>query len=215
MSSSVERRSNPTAWAAFWFALAGLVLMPIPLFIGLILGGGLSIVAAILAVIALFKGLARTARASRPSCSPRSSSRSRGAASRSAAAPSGRSAGRWFPAHQTRRRIRRHGVRLVRMCCTPAPKDSVVPTAPKRYLSADTGYKIGVIRLAERPACEPRLRDFRWTPRIRSSHRSLLSRAADDLRDDDDRRCLVESAGRRHVLRNGSGREVGECGQPA
>ena len=59
MTSSVERRSNPTAWAAFWFALAGLVLMPIPLFIGLIVGGGLSIVAAILAVIALFKGLAR------------------------------------------------------------------------------------------------------------------------------------------------------------
>ena len=48
MSSSVERRSSPTAWAAFWFALAGLVLMPIPLFIGLILGGGLSIVAAVL-----------------------------------------------------------------------------------------------------------------------------------------------------------------------
>ncbi len=47
MSSSVERRSNPAAWAAFWFALAGLVLMPIPLFIGLILGGGLAIVAAI------------------------------------------------------------------------------------------------------------------------------------------------------------------------
>ncbi|MFC9917438.1 hypothetical protein [Agromyces binzhouensis] len=59
MSSSVEVRSNPTAWAAFWIALAGLVLMPIPLFIGLILGGGLSVVAAILAVIALFKGLAR------------------------------------------------------------------------------------------------------------------------------------------------------------
>ena len=59
MSSSAERRSNPTAWAAFWFALAGLVLMPIPLFIGLIIGGGLSIVAAILTVIALFKGLAR------------------------------------------------------------------------------------------------------------------------------------------------------------
>ena len=59
MSSSVERRSNPTAWAAFWVALAGLVLMPIPLFIGLIVGGGLSIVAAILTVIALFKGLAR------------------------------------------------------------------------------------------------------------------------------------------------------------
>jgi len=59
MSSPVARRSNPTAWAAFWFGLAGLVLMPIPLFIGLILGGALSIVAAILAVIALLKGLAR------------------------------------------------------------------------------------------------------------------------------------------------------------
>lgn len=59
MSSSVESRSNPTAWAAFWVALAGLVLMPIPLFIGLILGGGLSIIAAVLAVIALLKGLAR------------------------------------------------------------------------------------------------------------------------------------------------------------
>ncbi|WP_400998229.1 hypothetical protein [Agromyces sp. GXQ0307] len=60
MTSSVARTSNPTAWAAFWVALAGLVLMPIPLFIGLILGGGLSIIAAILAVIALFKGLARS-----------------------------------------------------------------------------------------------------------------------------------------------------------
>jgi hypothetical protein len=59
MSSAAERRSNPTAWAAFWVALAGLVLMPIPLFIGLIVGGGLSVVAAILAVIGLFKGLAR------------------------------------------------------------------------------------------------------------------------------------------------------------
>ena len=59
MSSSVERRSNPTAWAAFWFGLAGLVLMPIPLFIGLILGGALSVVAAVLAVIGLLKGLAR------------------------------------------------------------------------------------------------------------------------------------------------------------
>ncbi|HET6301433.1 hypothetical protein [Microbacterium sp.] len=59
MSSSAPRRSNPTAWAAFWFGLAGLVLMPIPLFIGLILGGGLSIVAAVLTVIALLKGLAR------------------------------------------------------------------------------------------------------------------------------------------------------------
>ena len=57
--TSVERTSNPTAWAAFWFALAGLLLMPIPLFIGLILGGALSIVAAILAVIGLLKGLSR------------------------------------------------------------------------------------------------------------------------------------------------------------
>jgi hypothetical protein len=60
MSYSVDRRSNPSAWASFWIALAGLVLMPIPLFIGLILGGGLSIVAAILGVIALLKGLARS-----------------------------------------------------------------------------------------------------------------------------------------------------------
>lgn len=59
MSTSVERRSNPTAWAAFWAGLAGLVLMPIPLFIGFVLGGGLSLLAAVLAVIALLKGLAR------------------------------------------------------------------------------------------------------------------------------------------------------------
>jgi len=59
MSSSNERQSNPTAWAAFWLALAGLVLMPIPLFIGLILGGVLSVVAAVLAVIGLLKGVAR------------------------------------------------------------------------------------------------------------------------------------------------------------
>ena len=49
------KRSNPWAWWAFWIGLLGLVLMPIPLFIGLILGGGLAAVAAILAVIALFK----------------------------------------------------------------------------------------------------------------------------------------------------------------
>lgn len=66
MSSSVERRTNPTAWAAFWIALAGLVLMPIPLFIGLILGGGLSIIAAVFAVIALLKGLARTGKGIAP-----------------------------------------------------------------------------------------------------------------------------------------------------
>ncbi|MEI5583822.1 MULTISPECIES: hypothetical protein [unclassified Agromyces] len=66
MSSSVDQRSNPTAWAAFWVALAGLVLMPIPLFIGLILGGGLSVIAAILAVIALLKGLARNGKGIAP-----------------------------------------------------------------------------------------------------------------------------------------------------
>ncbi|SDH63370.1 hypothetical protein [Agrococcus jejuensis] len=57
--TTTARRANPTAWIAFWIGLAGLLLMPIPLFIGLILGGGLSIVAAILGVIALLKGLAR------------------------------------------------------------------------------------------------------------------------------------------------------------
>ncbi|MCZ4067330.1 hypothetical protein PUW79_06275 [Microbacterium sp. NE2HP2] len=60
MSSSVARRSNPTAWAAFWVGLLGLILMPIPLFIGFVLGGGLSLVAAVLVVIALLKGLARS-----------------------------------------------------------------------------------------------------------------------------------------------------------
>ena len=66
MSSSAERLTNRTAWAAFWVALAGLVLMPIPLFIGLILGGGLSIIAAILGVIALLKGLARSGKGIAP-----------------------------------------------------------------------------------------------------------------------------------------------------
>lgn len=66
MSAYAERRSNPAAWAAFWFALAGLVLMPIPLFIGLIVGGLLSIIAAILGVIALLKGLARNGKGIAP-----------------------------------------------------------------------------------------------------------------------------------------------------
>jgi hypothetical protein len=66
MSDATARRSNPIAWAAFWFGLAGLLLMPIPLFIGLILGGALSIVAAILAIIALFKGLARSGKGIAP-----------------------------------------------------------------------------------------------------------------------------------------------------
>lgn len=59
MSYPVERRSNPLAWAAFGFGLLGLLLMPIPLFIGFFLGGGLSLIAAVLVVIALLKGLAR------------------------------------------------------------------------------------------------------------------------------------------------------------
>ncbi|MFF2369223.1 hypothetical protein [Agromyces sp. NPDC058110] len=59
MSDAAASRSNPTAWAAFWVGLAGLLLMPIPLFIGLIVGGGLSVIAAVLAVIGLLKGLAR------------------------------------------------------------------------------------------------------------------------------------------------------------
>ncbi|UOE45576.1 hypothetical protein [Agromyces larvae] len=66
MSDAAARQSNKTAWAAFWVALAGLVLMPIPLFIGLVLGGGLSIIAAILAVIALLKGLARSGKGIAP-----------------------------------------------------------------------------------------------------------------------------------------------------
>ncbi len=64
--SDAAPRSNPSAWIAFWVGLAGLVLMPIPLFIGLILGGGLSIVAAVFAVIALLKGLARSGRGIAP-----------------------------------------------------------------------------------------------------------------------------------------------------
>ncbi|MCS0499711.1 hypothetical protein [Protaetiibacter mangrovi] len=59
MTDSAPRPKNPAAWAGFWIALAGLLLMPIPLFIGLILGGALSVIAAIFTVIGLFKGLAR------------------------------------------------------------------------------------------------------------------------------------------------------------
>jgi hypothetical protein len=66
VSFTVERTRNPTAWAGFWFGLAGLVLMPIPLFIGLILGGGLSIIAAVLTVIGLFKGLSRSGKGIAP-----------------------------------------------------------------------------------------------------------------------------------------------------
>ncbi|MFJ6653511.1 hypothetical protein ACIQLJ_12010 [Microbacterium sp. NPDC091313] len=58
MANSVARH-NTAAWAGLWFALAGLVLMPIPLFIGLILGGVLSVIAAVLTVIGLLKGLSR------------------------------------------------------------------------------------------------------------------------------------------------------------
>jgi len=66
MTDASTTHSNPTAWIAFWLALAGLLLMPIPLFIGLILGGGLSIVAAVFAVIALLKGLARSGKGIAP-----------------------------------------------------------------------------------------------------------------------------------------------------
>lgn len=66
MSDAASPRSNPTAWIAFWVALAGLILMPIPLFIGLILGGALSIIAAVFAVIALLKGLARSGKGIAP-----------------------------------------------------------------------------------------------------------------------------------------------------
>ncbi|AZS45004.1 hypothetical protein [Microbacterium oleivorans] len=66
MSYATERRTNPTAWAAFWVGLAGLLLMPIPLFIGFVLGGGLSLVATVLVVIALFKGLARSGKGIAP-----------------------------------------------------------------------------------------------------------------------------------------------------
>lgn len=66
MSAASVTRSNPLAWWGFWLALLGLVLMPIPLFIGLVLGGGLSIVAAVLTVIALLKGLARSGRGIAP-----------------------------------------------------------------------------------------------------------------------------------------------------
>ena len=66
MTYPTERRSNPTAWAAFWVGLLGLILMPIPLFIGFFLGGGLSLIAAVLVVIALFKGLARSGKGIAP-----------------------------------------------------------------------------------------------------------------------------------------------------
>ncbi len=66
MSNASAAHTNSSAWIAFWFGLAGLILMPIPLFIGLILGGGLSIVAAVFAVIALLKGLARSGKGIAP-----------------------------------------------------------------------------------------------------------------------------------------------------
>ncbi|GAA1469139.1 hypothetical protein [Microbacterium thalassium] len=66
MSNASATHTNSSAWIAFWFGLAGLILMPIPLFIGLILGGGLSIVAAVFAVIALLKGLARSGKGIAP-----------------------------------------------------------------------------------------------------------------------------------------------------
>lgn len=66
MSNASAPQTNSSAWIAFWLGLAGLILMPIPLFIGLILGGGLSIVAAVFTVIALLKGLARSGKGIAP-----------------------------------------------------------------------------------------------------------------------------------------------------
>ncbi|WP_309069474.1 hypothetical protein [Microbacterium sp.] len=66
MSTNSAPTTNRTAWAAFWVGLIGLILMPIPLFIGLVLGGGLSLVAAVLVVIALLKGLSRQGRGIAP-----------------------------------------------------------------------------------------------------------------------------------------------------
>ncbi|WP_430591899.1 hypothetical protein [Humidisolicoccus flavus] len=53
--NTVQKKRNPTAVFAFWLGLLGLVLMPIPLFIGFFLGGGLAIIAGILAIIGLLK----------------------------------------------------------------------------------------------------------------------------------------------------------------
>ncbi|WP_306231583.1 hypothetical protein [Agrococcus beijingensis] len=49
------KRSNAWAWWAFWIGLGGLILMPIPFFIGFFLGGGGAVIAGILAIIALLK----------------------------------------------------------------------------------------------------------------------------------------------------------------
>ncbi len=51
----LRRRSNPTAVASFWLGLVGLILMPIPLFIGLILGSIFAVPAGILGIIGLLK----------------------------------------------------------------------------------------------------------------------------------------------------------------
>lgn len=54
-SSGTVRRRNPAAVWSFWLGLVGLVLMPIPLFIGLILGSLFAVPAAILGIIGLLK----------------------------------------------------------------------------------------------------------------------------------------------------------------
>lgn len=62
----MTRRRNPAAWAAFWLGLLGLVLMPIPLFIGFFLGGGLGLIAGVTAIIALLRSRHRDGRGIAP-----------------------------------------------------------------------------------------------------------------------------------------------------
>lgn len=62
----MSKRRNPAAWWAFWLGLIGLILMPIPLFVGLILGGGLGTIAGITAIIALLRSRHRGGRGIAP-----------------------------------------------------------------------------------------------------------------------------------------------------
>ena len=62
----MRKRRNPAAWAAFWLGLLGLILMPIPLFVGLILGGGLGLIAGVTAIIALLRSRHRDDRGIAP-----------------------------------------------------------------------------------------------------------------------------------------------------
>jgi len=66
MTYQVERRGNAAATASVITGVLGLVLMPIPLFIGVILGAPLATIAIITGIIGLLnarRGRAGTARA--------------------------------------------------------------------------------------------------------------------------------------------------------